>query len=499
MKCSQCGRTCERNSSFCSICGSPLSAPKRSFPVKKVLLRILICGLAAAAIAVGVSAARTFLNRQDMPSDGFLLVPGRGETTAIFHNDHLIQRLTLPEDYDAQFNFGQTAGLITSRSTLRVVTREEITELKNVRPNTHVLSADGDFMAYITDDDRLILRDIAGKTEQEIIRAEEIRRPVISPDGQSLAFCVLENDQAHLMVYTKGALGSEVLLGCSPIGISNDAGLLYCRKDDTGELLVSRNGEDPTVLAVKPSGTYAFNRDLTEILFGVSEDGEWYVSEEGTAPCRIASDTEDLTLLQSAFEGSAGEEVKTYDIPSFAGRYYHSADRDAVYLVEKQWTTREFGADAASAVLGGDRTVYCHGDGSLHMIKGTKETTIMENEGTPLGLRGIAASSDGKHFYCVAGEDQTLYHIKNGGKPEAVAAQVGKIYMTRDDKLLLRALDEDGNPALFCLRNNGRLKKLCNDVQEVCVGAGSAAYTAEGDMFCATGTLRFKQVDFSDR
>lgn len=493
MKCSQCGFECKRGVSFCSMCGSPL--PKKQalspkMPSKKVLRRISICTCIIVAVILLVLYA-PFLLRQTTSSDGFMLFKTEADSTGIVYNNHLLEDTIPAVIQSPQFNLDQTVGVATTSYSISFISPKDVTTT-NTSTGCYAIAPAGNAVAYVNAENQLILWDVANRTETEIATADKIDMLVISPDGCSLAYRAVQKELSYLAVYTNGTILKNVLVDCVPIGISDNADMLYCYNEANDALLVSHNCEDPILLASAPGGSYRFNQDHTQILFNAGANRTWYVSEEGAQPHKIATNAEDLTPLLPQSISSVTDVAKTYNIKTFANQFYYSADRYSVYRVSNNWASECVAANGiTSAICTDAQTVYCSNDQTLYMIKGRRNKPVTGENIPSAMISSYVATANGKELFYLT-EDNCLYYAKKGGQPKQIASQISQIFMSHDDQLLYQGLDESGDSVLFCLKNNSNPVQICGNYVSVSVGPKVTCYTSAEGLFCATKSPKFK-------
>jgi hypothetical protein len=200
-----------------------------------------------------------------------------GELTQTIESDQLVEQ-SFSLSYDV------VALIVGSNHQLYVATDKEQISLDTF-VETVIVSQDGTSVAYIKNVYNnlgdLYIYDLNTKTTSKIASQVSIHNYQLSPDGESIAFCRVQEDGVlqDLFVSIDKKEPKRIASGESPVGISNHGKYLYVMGEDEFYVI---NGEKHIRLGDEFSveGTrIMFNLDYSQVLY--YDDGRSYLSVDG--------------------------------------------------------------------------------------------------------------------------------------------------------------------------------------------------------------------------
>ncbi len=403
----------------------------------------------------------------------------------------------------AQSIDGETMALLSEDETLYVYGNGSLITASEYVQNFK-LSAEGSAIAYINDEDELVLYTIGDKKSKTItdeLVSMDTMCYYLSPDGNSVAYVEGGEEDFVLCVYS-GGKRNEVEENAIPFGLSNKAELIYYYNMDNDSIYVLKDDESPIKLVNGISDSYSYssvqfryNADHTQVLF--CSDSNWYISDNGQEKQKISSKT--ITQFGNyttwGLTASEGQVVTTTPIIDFKEQYFIDSSNTLYYIngkleaLEVADNVESFKTTASS-----DMVYYLGEYGELYRGEGYGE----EFEQIADDVDYFVITSDGKKCYYVDYDD-TLRYLKKANKSEKIADDIHSLYMSHDDyALFLTDYSYTNGGTLYSSYNGKEKERISDDVVKLYTTSTSTYYycnSDEADAYDIYGTV--KKIEFN--
>ncbi len=360
------------------------------------------------------------------------------------------------------------------------------------------LSADGSAVAYVNDDQQLVLYDVDDR-DTVAVAAKPFSDFVLSPDGGSVLYRLTGGDTSMLYAYVEGREISVSDNG-SPIAISNDGKLIYYYDYNNDTVCVRKaNGETVVLAEVEDKNRRLvcyLNEDHDEILFSLAN--RVYYARKGGAATLL---TEKGIETVGDFAYWCRVSGNTLPIDSFAGQYftdsqchlYHIGKDDRVTMVSN-------GVSAFSMAITGDVLYYLTTAKDLYRVE---SSNVEKKVKMASDVSAYILSPDGQKCYYIDGKNN-FWMIKKDCKPRLIATNVLMGTVTREGNALFVIKNaETRKYTLYAAIGVGKLLMIAEDVEIVTATYNRAYYfvAAETDgkytnyqIYASARGLNFKDV-----
>ncbi len=451
IRCKNCGAQLPDNAKFCQDCKTPVPEDaviekKPESPVKasavadfvknnKALIKkgaIAVAAIVVVIIAVCIIASLFKPSQYIKTEQAVLAYNEDDETVVIWKNGDEIK--LDGEYYGIYSNLDGTKGA--------VMIREEDGDDDYVR---NLYDFDGKLIAEdvykavvsVSGDGILVVRDVEDEDFYELLLwdGKKLKTVVdeltmtdgitISPDGKTVAYATgdvddEDEDDDFVGYYYDGKKSHELGKNIRPVAISNGAKQVYYIKD-SGLYVQKKDNKDDRVKLANDSDIddIAFNCDMTEILFNVTDDegnDKSYISADGKEKVKLKNSVSDFIVpegVASAYSGSAVLGVRTFE-----NTYYYGSGN--IYRIGKNFESVRVTDSSSDVSLADDGKTLIYRDGdSIFKMDGTKEESepkrLVEDEVDTL----IGATAKGDAFFYI-NEDEELMYQKGTKKPTRI-------------------------------------------------------------------------------
>lgn len=339
------------------------------------------------------------------------------------------------------------------------------------------LSADGSALAYISRDRQLTLYDVKTQSVTEVAH-KPYNDFVLSPDGDSVLYCVGGDNTIALYAYVEGKthhIGDDQ----SPIAISNGGKYVYYYDQESNGVCVRKANGETAVLATAEgknrSLVYYLNEDHTEIIFSLSD--EVYYARKGGEAALLSTGG---IKVMGDFTNWCRVSGTTLPIDSFAGQYFTDKESKLYYIGKNDVvTTVDQSVNAFSAALTGDVAYYVTISRDLYRVESRNPEKAIK---VASDVAAYILSPDGRHCYYLDTLNN-FWYVKDDAKPRFIAANVLMGTVTREGYGLFVILNKETRKhTLYAARGAGRIYVVQEDVASVTATYNRAYY------FVAVGT-----------
>lgn len=338
------------------------------------------------------------------------------------------------------------------------------------------VSAYGDTVAYLSDvkngDGTLYLYDVKKKKEKEI--EEDVHRGtiVLSPNGKTVAFVGDYEDSEDFKGYYSvgGRKSVEVGKEKQVFAIADKAAYIYYKDGD--RLYAKKGKKDGEKLATGVgSFTAYFNADMTQMLY--SSDGKMYITNKAKEKVKVCGDeVYGMVLPQDAISGSYSTARGTINltfVKSFAKQLvyagYFGGD---IYYIKPNFESVKTASNVIQYALAKNgKKMYMIGSKQeliaiTDFAKGGKKKE-MTNEGD---LTAFVTDVNLKKVY-VMNEDDELMFVKSGKKTKKVADDVTGCALSKDGATCYFVVEDE---TLYYSKNAGKKVKIKEEDNIECIG-----------------------------
>lgn len=468
MKCPNCGVELNEGATFCTSCGSQISAEnkpeataeapnaldnimdkltpfavkiKNFFSVKRnliaaggILAALVLIIIISSVVSSGNTGFTEYGNFYGISynDDGNLVILTKGkmiETSIECTAESVVSTVKSQDGSIMALRADNVLYYVKGNTVTKV--DEEVCSMR--------FATSGKAIAYMSEDNSLYIYTIGGdsvKVEDD----ESVYSYTISPDGKSLLYSVYdEEDNEYPVYYFNGKESVKIASNGTPCGIS-DGGkyIYYSATNDKGETYIyyyNKSKDEKTKLETIKS--YYFNEDLSQVLI-ISEDLKTYISSKGKDAEKISSKSLYLITPEKTITVN---NIKPVD--DFYGKYF--VGDSAIYKVEKN---SEKTVKLVSNITGYhmsddfETLYYTNKDYDLFVTKTSygekakeKATEIAEE------ISNFVVTSDSGLVYYVS--DDEAFVIKGNGSGEAKRVSSGDV----DSSLII---DRDDNIYFIC-------------------------------------------------
>lgn len=521
MVCSKCGQECADDVKFCTNCGVELimeekeaaaeaavAAEEAAVPEpaeaevtvateekvetaapaepkekkeKKPLNKKLLGGVAAAVVLfllllAAVSVCNNGADYVTAGKNAILEIVEVDDKVLVLYEDGDVDELKYERCYNTCYSQDRSAAVFENEDEELILVRKgKVTETGIEDAYNVVVSVYGDTIAYLSDVEADFQANVKvgilnlyytknGKTK-EIAEDVLYGSPVLSPDGQTVAFVSDYDASDDFKGYysVKGKKPVEVGKEKYVIAIADKAAYLYYR--DADRLYAQKRKRDGEKLASDLGSVSVFvNADCTELMYTV--DGKAYLSVKAGEKEKVSNDSVSRLLLPP----DALQDYGKYNTARGNVMVYHTGV--ATLKEQLYWTEGDISYlngkkemnTVASSVMDyeiaedGESLVYVDYSGDVNRVtkfsKGGEKKTVKEDaEATD-----IYASGDLKYVYYV-NEDDELYCIK-GKKAKKLADDVTEVAVSGDGRLCYYVIEDE---ELCYSKKNGKRKSILSE------------------------------------
>lgn len=326
------------------------------------------------------------------------------------------------------------------------------------------LSVNGDFVAYIDEDNELYLYDVK-KKDKEMIAEELIEERkfsgkndiydwalILSPDGKTVAYnTVDDSNEMRLQIYYKGkteTAGKQL----SPLSITNDGICMAVHEENYALYKVTPDGEREKVAPNIHCFMYEFNNQHTEIIY-YDDKMAAYFYQIGQDPIKLSSNMLDKFLREESqnriYRLGAYYYLYTNDLDSFAGELFKD-NREKLFVLTEDLEVERLAAceELLSHQRVKDKIYYLDWDQiySIGTVPKAKPEKLVEN------VKQMFVTRDGKAIYYLD-TDNRLWS-KTDTETE-IMKDVSSIMLDKNNTLYFIAGDIDRRGELK--KNSGTL------------------------------------------
>ncbi len=530
MKCPNCGAEYAEKVAFCTNCGTKMPDPaeqpiptvapvteeskknaldelmdkltpvaekiKDFFSVKKNIMIVAIALVALIAVIIIISAISS-ANTGYITYDDFYSTSANDDNELVLlHNGKVIDT---SYEYNgtvssAQSQDGSVYVFRTGEGVLAYVKGGKITEIEEEGVRDFKLASGGKAVAYTTEEG-FYLYTIGGKSEE----IEDDEFPIgsfcISPNGKSVLYNVMEDNEGTIELttyYYDGKDSTKVASDATPVGVS-DGGkyIYYVNTNDEGENNVySYNLKKSEKTKLESYNSIYFNSDLSQAMI-VNAEGKTYISEKGKDAEKASSKA--LHLLY----GDKSRSVNSiYPVDSFYGKLFEGDSN--VYLLDKNSDKTEKVLSNISGLIIDDsyETLFYTDDGELYVTK-VSYGEKAEDKAKMLAddVVDFEVTSNGKTVYYISDEEVFAKNASGSGEAKRVSSDDVSSSLVIDDNDNLYFICDDELHAV-----KGKKTSVCvlEDYTSRSLRGGYLYAFDEDSAYFINGTKTEKLFDFSD-
>lgn len=440
-----------------------------------------------------------------MDNDISILYNDRDNNTQILTNGYILEETIPGSVSETTYSLdGKTALMLSysnNKFALHLCYGTTIRKIAAMSYTNQALSADGTSVAYVDENQQLVLyRVISGQTVT--VAGKPHGDFSLSPDGDSLLYCIAEEDTETLYAYIGGKT-VKITNRASPIAISDGGKFIYYHSwDDNTVSVRKQNGE--TVTLCEPSDgsknlVCYLNRDHTEIIFSLANN-VYYTCKGGPA---VKLSGKGIKAMGD-FAYWCRTSGDTLPIDSFVGQYFTDRESKLYYIGNNVVFVIEKGVEAFSVSTTGDVAYYKTCGGDLYRIESRDAARGNEKQiKMASNVASYILSPNGQHCYYLDTENQ-LWHATKDGKPRFVAANVLGATVNRDGYgFFIIQNPETKKLDLYATKQTGKVYLIRQNVAVVTATYNRCYYFVASDteglyttyeIYSAAHGLNFKEV-----
>ncbi len=376
---------------------------------------------------------------------------------------------------------GNTLALLAEDETLYIYKNSSLITAAEYVKNFK-LSSNGTSVAYINDDEELVLYTIEDKKSKTITDevVTETTSYQISPDGKSIAYAEGDLDEFSMYVFVDGKK-KEIDENVLPLGLADNASLIYYYNIEKSSVYVVGEDENPIKLTNSPNSAYiplVYNSDHTQVL--IASDSNWYIAVNGGEKQKISSKGISQFGNQSAWITAFinGQTVITTPIIDFAEEYFIDSNGTLYYLTET-FDAVEIADNIGSfkTTAAGEIVYYLEEYGDLYRGEGYGK----DFEQIAEDVESFVITSDGSGCYYVD-YDSTLRYVKGTGNSEKIADDIHNLYITHDNyAIFLSDYSEQNGGTLYSSTNGNEKERISDDVVITRITSKGTYYYCNGE------------------
>ena len=517
MKCTYCGTENNNNYKFCLKCGAQLTndVPVKTKKMKKSSKRIsgksiIVWGIVVLALVVLFNFGRNMFKQPkfSLAETNIMKVYKEDEDqTYILNNTSLLKNAFDGRGSYSPRNVDGTIGAFIAgndNAELILVCENDAMVIDDEVEDV-VVSASGQYIAYLKKDGTLLICDKEGNrssiADDVVIEAGTM----LSPDGKCVSYVVQDEEDYILYVYD-GKKTNKIGKNLICVGLTNSAKKIYCYNiENTGLYICSLDG-DSTKLAAEVGSRFMFNETQTELLF--SSGGSWYLTMNGRDKIKISGTSNNIYpigpdsmgytyVYAYDYDNNTIFNISIYGLNSLSNQVYRESGANTLFYINEDWDKKSAGNGVDGCSFSDDgEVVFFTRNHQLYKtsISDFGNRTLMAEE-----VVDFQVTSDGSAVYYTDLTD-TLWYQKGIGKPKRIADDVYSLDMTHDDYALFITDYGSDSGVLYSSKNGGSKKKISDDVYYLLV-RGTAAYYGvnydkEEHMIDLYGTTKKSEFEF---
>lgn len=442
--------------------------------------KLLVPGVIAVAVIAAVIVLLCLLpggSGFGMREMNYYTYYNEDDEVAIFANGELLEE-GLEFEVEARFYSldGKVMCFLTDEGEAYVVRNGKISLLAE-DVEMLFISEDGTTAAYITEENELMLADTK-KLESTLV-AEDTYYAALSPNGKTMVYSCVEDDEEEIYMYLYDGKKSEELAKDSlPLAVSNG-----------GKVIYAYNGEKESIVAMDAKGDSVkigsdidlddmiyISQDHTQIVYRA--DGKWYACVNGGEKIKLSSKISDLAPVTPLFGGFGYYadnvlEIVTVCADDLNGIFYQGDD--ALYFLNKKWELEKVDSGISTATISRDGKVayYRKNSGDLcRVTAGNLEDTVEVAE----DVVAYRVVSDGSAVYYMD-DDDAVYYCKDGKDAKHLGDDVEYLYLTHDDIFLFIEDYSKNAGELYMSKAGGKKEHVMSDCYRVYL-TSSVTYVA---------------------
>ncbi len=406
-------------------------------------------------------------------------------------------------DYEISLD-GETMILVSEYDVLYAYRNNTLTQIeKDI--SDYKVSAEGSAVLYINDYGELILYSISDKESKKLTSEVPYNSRAyyyISPDGESVAYAEGDADDYILYVYKDGKK-TRIDRNFMPLGLSDDAELLYYYNENSDTVYVVKNNKDPEKLignfsSYEDDAELLYNADHTQVIF--YNGTNYYISENGKERHKISSkeilqfadyDEFGITIYQSQYSS-------TLPVNDFKEQYFIDASYTLRYINNK-FEVIEIADDVDyfKVTESGSMIYYLDDYGDLYRSSGYNK----KFERIADDVVDFVITSNGKACYYID-DDDTLMYAEKANQSEKIADDIYRLCITHDDyALFVTDYSSSSGGTLYSSHNGSTKQRIGRDVIAVYTTPVCTYYYQWADdyydsysVYAATKKIDFKLV-----
>ncbi len=398
---------------------------------------------------------------------------------------------------------GDVLAFIDGNDTLYLFYKNELIEVED-NVQDYRLAIDGSSVAFISEDDELILYSASDKKDHEITDELYMESYRLSPDGDSVLYTEGSGDNLTMYLWYNGS-ADKVDRDLVPLALSNKGGLLYYYNTQKDSVYVSSEKHGEVKLANSTGMKFMFNADHTQAL--MNYDGYAYITVNGQEKSKIASDgiaqfgdTDMWGVTINDSDDSFLYATYTYTMPleNLANQYFLDDSGNLMYL-NKKLSASEVAENISQfrTTVSGDVVYFKNTLGRLY--RGEKPNGKFER--ITEDVSAFAITSDGDGCY-VVDYDSMLLYVSASGKSKKIADDLsnGILAVTHDDyALFVTDYSSTSGGTLYASQMGKKKTRISDDVKSI-VTAPNGSYFLQmtdddcGKLFWAEKKTAFEQI-----